>query len=402
NLPSVASVDGDDRGESIYDILTQDQRPKLKLVRDIKAKLAKLTFQPPDTGPVHIHQLSPTLWSTMGYLGMMTNMIQQDQPELTNELATLRDSISRLRVKMGADDPQTDRKLGEYQQALFEDIAGTFQALKSQELGRAASPPAASGDETPSLAGAPADRLEPQDLPPAIRNQFVGRSGKFMVQVYPKKDVWQHDNQHEFISQLRAAMAPHPELVTGEPVQLYEYTTLLKDSYEQAALYALAAIAIMVFLHFRSFLCVVLSHLPVAIGTTWTVGIMGLAHIPFNPANIMTLPLVIGIGVTNGIHILNRFAEEQHAGILSKSTGKAVLVSGLTAITGFGSLILAKHQGIQSLGLVVSLGIATCMIAGLTFLPAALNILVRLGWSLSTKRPSSDNARPLLGLEEPR
>ena len=124
--------------------------------------------------------------------------------------------------------------------------------------------------------------------------------------------------------------------------------------------------------------------------------------IPFNPANIMTLPLVIGIGVTNGIHILNRFAEERHAGILSKSTGKAVLVSGLTAVTGFGSLILAKHQGIQSLGLVMSIGIAACMLAGLTFLPALLNILVGFGWSLSKKRPSTDNAKSLLGLEEPR
>jgi hypothetical protein len=116
----------------------------------------------------------------------------------------------------------------------------------------------------------------------------------------------------------------------------------------------------------------------------------------------MTLPLVIGIGVTNGIQILNRVAEEQHPRILAKSTGKAVLVSGLTALTGFGSLTLAKHQGIQSLGLVMAIGIAACMIAALTFLPAALNILARYGWSVTRKRPSSDNARSPLGLEEPR
>jgi predicted RND superfamily exporter protein len=129
---------------------------------------------------------------------------------------------------------------------------------------------------------------------------------------------------------------------------------------------------------------------------------MGLFGIQFNPANIMTLPLVIGIGVTNGIHILNRVAEERNPGILAKSTGKAVLVSGLTALTGFGSLTLAKHQGIQSLGLVMAAGIAACMIAALTFLPGALNILTRCGWSITKKRPSSDNARSPLGLEEPR
>ena len=124
--------------------------------------------------------------------------------------------------------------------------------------------------------------------------------------------------------------------------------------------------------------------------------------VPFNPANIMTLPLVVGIGVTNGIHILNRFSEEQRASILAKSTGKAVLVSALTTIAGFGSLIPAKHQGIASLGIVMSLGVAACMIAALTFLPALLEWLMRWGWSWGKRKPSGDNARSTLGREEPR
>jgi predicted RND superfamily exporter protein len=88
----------------------------------------------------------------------------------------------------------------------------------------------------------------------------------------------------------------------------------------------------------------------------------------------MILPLVIGIGVTNGIHILNRYAEEQTPSVLTRSTGKAVIVSGLTSIAGFGSLSLAEHRGIQSLGLVMSVGLATCMISGLTFVPALLSL----------------------------
>lgn len=127
---------------------------------------------------------------------------------------------------------------------------------------------------------------------------------------------------------------------------------------------------------------------------------MGWLGVPLNPANIMTLPLVIGIGVTNGIHILNRFAEEQTPNILARSTGKAVLVSGLTAMAGFGSLMLAQHQGIRSLGLVMTAGLATCMIAGLTFLPALLNLLLR--WRVQKQQPSVDNARSTLGREEPR
>jgi hypothetical protein len=136
------------------------------------------------------------------------------------------------------------------------------------------------------------------------------------------------------------------------------------------------------------------------VGFLWLGGLMGALGVPLNPANIMTLPLVIGIGVTNGIHILNRYAEEQTPNILARSTGKAVLVSGLTAIAGFGSLMLAKQQGIQSLGQVMSAGLATCMIAGLTFLPALLNLLMRP--PAVKKQPSADNARSTLGREEPR
>jgi uncharacterized protein len=189
------------------------------------------------------------------------------------------------------------------------------------------------------------------------------------------------------------------ENVTGTPVQLFEYTTLLKESYQNAAWYSLGAIALLVFVHFRRPLSVVLALLPVGIGTTWMVGLMGWLDIPFNPANIMTLPLVIGIGVTNGIHILNRFSEEGNPGLLAKSTGKAVLVSGLTTMAGFSSLISADHQGIASLGMVMSIGVAMCMIAALTFLPAVLTLLLRCGY---VKRPGVGNAQATPGREEPR
>ena len=104
--------------------------------------------------------------------------------------------------------------------------------------------------------------LRVEDLPPALRNRFVGVTGKYLLQVYPKDDVWQRDNQEEFVKELRT-VDPN---VTGTPVQLYEYTTLLKDSYEQAAWYSLVAIVIMVLFHFRTSASVVLALLPVAIG----------------------------------------------------------------------------------------------------------------------------------------
>ncbi|MDW7980137.1 MAG: MMPL family transporter, partial [Verrucomicrobiales bacterium] len=132
---------------------------------------------------------------------------------------------------------------------------------------------------------------------------------------------WQRANQHEFIMQLREALDPqntNKPIITGTPVQLYEYTGLLKRSYEQAAAYAFVVIAVLVFIHFRSVLPVGLALTPVFIGGIWLVGLMGALGLQFNPANIMTLPLIVGIGVTNGIHILNRIMEETRPTILQQ------------------------------------------------------------------------------------
>ena len=373
NLTSVASI------ESITRFLNENQTRKLSMVGEIKSNLAAITFPDPDRRPVNIPELSATLYSLYGYLGAAYDEIQTNEPALARQFLSLREAIGQLRREMLRGD-ETQRaareaKLGLFQQAFFADVQETFQALKNQD------------NRSP---------LRVQDLPQALHDRFIGVTGKYLLMVYPKKDVWQRENQKEFIDQVDT-VDPN---VTGTPVQLYYYTYLLKRSYEEAARYSLLAIVLLVLLHFRSPMSLALALVPVGVGFLWLGGLMGYFGIPLNPANIMTLPLVIGIGVTNGIHILNRYAEEQTPSILARSTGKAVLVSGLTAIAGFGSLMLAKHQGIQSLGYVMSIGLATCMIAGLTFLPALLNLLTRV--QEEKNRPSIDNARSTLGREEPR
>src|SRR6266478_3909564 len=366
NLPSVASVDSITRLG-----LAEDQARKLALVGEIKQLIAPLRFEEPDPKPVNISALSGTLYSLYGYLGAATNSVFKEDPALGKQMVSLQDAIADFRKEMmrgSASRVATNAlRLAEFQQSLLKDLQDTFDALRNQD------------NRAP---------LRVQDLPQALRDRFVGVTGKYLLMVYPKKDVWQRENQKEFIDDLQK-IDPN---VTGTPVQLYHYTDLLKRSYEEAARYSLIAIALLVLIHFRSPLSLALALVPVAVGFIWLGGLMGAFDVPLNPANIMTLPLVIGIGVTNGIHILNRFAEEQTPSILARSTGKAVLVSGLTAIAGFGSLILAQHRGIRSLGYVMSLGIATCMIAGLTFLPALLNLLPRLKLLTNTQDPACNRA----------
>jgi hopanoid biosynthesis associated RND transporter like protein HpnN len=382
-LPVVADVE-----PPFYKNFLEDPAEKFKLIHGIKQEIATLQFNPTDLQPVDINNLSQTLYFLNSYLGNALVAVGDSDTNLTAQLVSLRDAISNLRKTMlqGDDSEHAEhaQKLALFQQALFADLGSTFRLLQNQD------------DTTP---------LRIEDLPPALHHRYVGVDGKLLLQVYPKDDVWERTNQERFVTELRQSLDPretnHP-VITGDPVQFYEYETLMKNSYVTAAWYSLTAIALMVLFHFRSFGAVILALLPVGIGTIWLAGLMGLFDIPINLSNIMTLPLVIGIGVTNGIHILNRFAEEKTPGILSRSTGKAVLVSGLTAIAGFGSLILAKHRGIHSLGCVMSVGIATCMIAALTFLPALLNMLGRWRPLIKTEKPSADKMSPTLGQEEPR
>jgi hopanoid biosynthesis associated RND transporter like protein HpnN len=343
NLPSVSTV------ESMARFLAEDPTNKLVTIGQIKRELAGLRFAAVDQRPANLRDLDQTLSFLMAYLSLAADEVEKENdPKLLRELRSLHEAIGVLRQRMSLADPaQAAAKLGAFQRALLTDLRETFLALRTQDN---------------------RGRLRVEDLPPALRNRFIGRSGKYLLQVYPRDNVWERGPQEVFVRELRTI---DPD-ATGTPVQLLEYTTLLKDSFIEAAWYALAAIMVLVLIHFRRLSDVILSLVPVGVGTLWMAGLMGWVGVPFNPANIMTLPLVVGIGVTNGIHILNRFAEERTPSILAKSTGKAVVVSGLTTIAGFGSLMLAEHQGIASLGFVMSVGVAACMIAALTFLPALL------------------------------
>ncbi|MDW8380704.1 MAG: MMPL family transporter [Verrucomicrobiota bacterium] len=355
-LPAVAAV------ESLVPLLTSQPGRKSELIAQIRSLVEGLTLPEPDLAPVALAELSRTLWGLSGYVGLALDGLGNNGGLLRSQLENLRETVTALRRSMLDDSLGSEEeragKLGAYQQAFFTDLRETFQALQEQD---------------------PTVPVRLEDIPPALRERFVGRHGKLLLQVFPRKDVWQRQPQEEFVQQLRSV---DPD-ATGTPVQLYEYTTLLKRSYEEAAWYALGAIILLVGWHFRSLSAVVLALLPVGLGMIWLMGWMEWWGVAFNPANIMTLPLVIGIGVTNGIHILNRYAEERQPGVLARSTGKAVLVSGLTTVAGFGSLLLADHQGIASLGFVMSVGVLACMITALMVLPALLLVTSRHGTAIA-------------------
>ena len=353
-LPTVASVD------SVAKLVSQDQSQKLDLVTHIKAEAAKIQFRRMDPETINLPTFGRTLELFHDTLnGAMFVLTGPARQQLREEVGLLRDSVARLRATITAQSPETAvSKLTMFQRALFTDLDTTLAAIRNQ-------------DDTESL--------RPEDLPAGLRSRFIGRTGQYLLQIYPKADVWERVNQKPFVSDLRSV---DPE-VAGSPVQFFEYTNSLKRSFQKSAGYALVAITLMLLLHFRNAAGALLILMPVFVGISWMFIFMAKGELTFNPANIISITLLLGIGVTNGIHIMNRFLEEKHPTILGKSTGKAVVVSALTTIAGFGSLVLAKHQGIASLGLSMALGTATCMVAATTVLPAVLILLTRNGWMLS-------------------
>jgi predicted RND superfamily exporter protein len=108
-----------------------------------------------------------------------------------------------------------------------------------------------------------------------------------------------------------------------------------------------------------------------------TLGLMGLVGIDLNPANLIGIPLILGIAVDYGVHIVHDALERPGPYRISASTANSVLVDALTTILGFGALMVASHKGLESLGRVLTLGVTTCTITSLVLLPAILT-LVRL------------------------
>ncbi|MBR5738282.1 MAG: MMPL family transporter [Verrucomicrobia bacterium] len=351
-LPSVNNV------QSMAKFMEDDVGDILERIGRIKKIVEPFNIPTPELKKVEVDKLDQQLLRLQGYVNFAISSVKDDPNEtkLLSILQELNKTIveTRLCILRG-DSEEIARKLGLYQYSFFNDIASTFNSLKNQDN---------SGP------------LRPEDLPKALVNRFVSKNGIYALEIFPKKDVWDRENQEEFVGELRSVYGD----VTGSPVHIYEYTSLLKNSYIEAAWYSLGAILILLYLRFRRITYVLLAMVPVGVGMLWLAGCMVLCGVPFNPANIMALPMTIGVGVSGGIQILNRYLEEGRPIVLANSTGLAVIISALTTIAGFGSLMLGKHQGIQSLGFVMGIGTLMCMIAALTILPAIMILLNRRGW----------------------
>ena len=210
------------------------------------------------------------------------------------------------------------------------------------------------------------------DVPDQLKQRFVGKSGKLLLQVAAKKEIFERQPLEEFVSQIKTVVPA----ITGEPVMVYESLTVLRDSYLRAFVYAFVGIAAILLINFRSVRFALIGAVPLAAGLLLMVGGMWLAGISFNSANIIVLPLILGVGIDSAIYIINRYrqGDETPAQVAVSSAGVGVFLNALTILFSFGALMVAHHQGVFSIGAVMSLGMAASVTVFLVFLPALLSL----------------------------
>ena len=209
------------------------------------------------------------------------------------------------------------------------------------------------------------------DLPYGLKERFVGKTGKNMVYIFPKEDIWTEGKLGEFVSEIRSIQ---PE-ATGAPFQIYDTNRLIKRGFLIAGCYTLAIIFAILIFTYRNIILTLTTLYPLLLTILWTIGFMKLFRIQPNPANVIAFPLILGISIDNSIHTMMRINEKEDIWIHQTSTGKAILVSSLTTIIGFGSLALASHRGVSSLGLILAISLSCSLVTSIFILPFTLSLI---------------------------
>ena len=214
--------------------------------------------------------------------------------------------------------------------------------------------------------------IKESDVPPELLKRFVGKSGKLLLQVAPKKEIFEREPLQEFVGQVKSVVPA----ATGEPVMVYESLSVLRSAYLKAFIYAFIGIAVLLLINFRSIRYALLGSTPLAVGLLLMIGGMWLIGISFNSANIIVLPLILGVGIDSAIYILNRYRQgnESPKQVAASSAGVGVFLNALTILFSFGALMVAHHQGVFSIGAVMSLGMVASVAAFLIFMPALLSL----------------------------
>ncbi|HSE95897.1 MAG TPA: MMPL family transporter, partial [Methylomirabilota bacterium] len=340
-LPSVSRV------ESILAALPDAQAAKTTLITELAPSLASIAVAPPPA--LEPAALRPPLETLRRRLRLALDEATGDQT--VSDLRRLHGLVEGLLGRLAGAETAP---LARLQDAVRADFADKLRVLRK------------SLEPRPALA---------EELPAELRQRYVGASGRFLLRVHPAVDIWQQAGAERFVRDLRSV---DPD-VTGPPITSFEAIRYIRQGYLEGTLYAFVLVAAVTALVLRSARGTALALTPLVLGVVWTLGVMRLFGLEFNLANVWALPLIIGTSAEYGLNIFVRFLESRAEGgpTLAHSAVMAVVVNGLTTIAGFGSLMVAHHRGIFSLGVLLTIGACAALLASLVVFPVLIELFGR-------------------------
>lgn len=208
-------------------------------------------------------------------------------------------------------------------------------------------------------------------LPSQIKSWLLAESGRARMQVFPEQDLRDAQNLRNFVSAIQA-VAPH---ATGMAVNIAAFEQATKLSFKQALISAFVLITLLLILIWRNLSDVLLVLCPLLLSLLITVACMVVVNVPFNFTNVIVIPLMLGIGVDSGIHLVHRWhsrSQNTKYELLQSTTARAIFYSALTTVISFGSLAFSSHNGMSSMGTLLTIGMISTVLCNLIVLPALL------------------------------
>jgi hypothetical protein len=215
-----------------------------------------------------------------------------------------------------------------------------------------------------------------QTLPENIKNQYVNEAGdKYLVTIYPKEQIWDYAALTRFSKQLETVS---PKITGSPPIFLHLIRLIGRDGL-MATILTVIIVTILLWIDFRSFRFALLGVIPLITGGIWMLGIMKTGGAMLTMLNVMAIPMIVGIGIDDGVHVLHRYKFEglTRTPTVLRSTGKAVLLTSLTTMVGFGSLMTASYRGWVGFGILLVTGVGACFVTTILFLPSIIGLMTK-------------------------
>lgn len=283
-------------------------------------------------------------------------------------------SIDRLIVALesGPDPTGATEEIAEFQKS--------FVARLREKLLRMANPEPVSLDMVPEV----------------IRESYVSKDGKdYIMSLIPTQNPWEGDFREVYVQQI----STYTDRATGMLLAADQMNEIAETDGIRAAVASLVAIFVLLLMDFRNFKLSILTLLPLLLSFTSLFGIMAATGIRFDFVNIISVPLLIGIGIDDAVHINHRYLIEGKGkmNLVVSKTGVAVLMTTVTTIIGFASFIPSVMRAMRSTGVVLSIAMALAFLFSVLFHPALLVIMSeKLGWNIQAwgRKPKRQQSGP--------